>query len=466
MRIMGRRLKRMMSLFFVALLIIPPGLIPTTAKADEGDGPVTVYHETIGEGLGIAKQSGDAKLEVTDKDFEGNDNGKAVYVSERSNDWDGIDIPFESADMEDGKTYTILVTGYVDEDVNVPEEAQALLQNIDSYEGLYSSGNYEAGEVFVLEGEYTVDIEKDHAFRIQSNESGKEIPFYIGDILITTDESQEDPNENDDEGNNYDDQEEIPEDERVAAFTDFEDGTTQGWEPRGENEKLTVVDETAKNGNHSLLVENRQASSDAAIIEFLDKIHPGNEYNISLWVKLAPGEKATSLQLSAAETVNGETSYYPPVIAPTTVTSDDWVLLEGTYNVPAAIEELSFYVEEEYDEDQTTGVPYYIDDFKAEVFVSETGVQTNLRPLKEIYEDKFLIGNAVESPHFTGRTLELLTHHHNLVTAENVMKLENYYSNGAFDSSGPDRFLRNAVENGLDIHGHVLLWHSQSEDSL
>jgi len=462
---MGRRLKRMMSLFFVALLIIPPGLIPTTAKADEGDGPVTVYHETFGEGLGIAKQSGDAKLEVTDKDFEGNDNGKAVYVSERSNDWDGIDIPFESADMEDGKTYTILVTGYVDEDVNVPEEAQALLQNIDTYEGLYSSGNYEAGEVFVLEGEYTVDIQKDHAFRIQSNGSGTEIPFYIGDILITTDESQEDSNENDEEGNNNDDQEEIPVDERVATFTDFEDGTTQGWEPRGENEELTVTDEDAQNGNYSLLVENRQASSDAAILEFLDKMHPGNEYNISLWVKLAPGEKATSLQLSAAEKVNGETSYYPPVIEPTIVTSDDWVLLEGTYNVPTAIEELSFYVEEEYDEDQTTGVSYYIDDFKAEVFVPESAIQ-DITPLKDIYKDDFYIGNAVESVHFNGRTLELLTKHHNLVTAENVMKPENYYSNGVFDSSGPDRFLRNAVENGLDIHGHVLLWHSQSEDSL
>src|SRR5699024_7641407 len=132
------------------------------------------------------------------------------------------------------------------------------------------------------------------------------------------------------------------------------------------------------------LVENRQKSSDAALIEFLDDMHPGYEYEFSLWVKLAPGEEDTPLQLSAAETVNGETSYYPPVIAPTMVTADELILLEGTYNVPKAIEALSFYIEEEYDEDSTSGVSYYIDDFKAEVFVPDYPVQTDLIPLHEI----------------------------------------------------------------------------------
>src|SRR5690625_789806 len=408
MRIMDRRLMIFMSLFFVSLLIVPPGLIPTTAKANESDGPETVYHETFENGQGVTTRSGDANLVVTDKDFDGNDNGKALYVSERSNDWDGIDIPFDSANMGDGKTYTITVTGYVDEGEDVPEGAQALLQNIDSYEGLYLNANYESGKSFVLTGKYTVDKSEDSALRIQSNPDGKQVSFYIGEILKTTDETQEDPNENEDEGNNNDNEGEVPEGERVAAFTDFEDGTPQGWESRGENEELTVVEGTAKNGNHSLLVENRKASSDAAIIEFLDKMHPGSEYKISLWVKLAPGEQNTPLQLSAAETVNGETNYYPPVIAPTMVTADEWVLLEGTYDLPAAIEELSFYVEEEYDEDSTSGVSYYIDDFKAEVFVPESSVQ-DITPLKDIYANDFYIGNAVEPVHFNGRTLELLT---------------------------------------------------------
>lgn len=443
-----------MSLLLIGILVMMPGGINIAAETDTE----TIYEETFDDGIGVATQAGNAELIVEDKQFPGNDNEKAVYVSNRSEDYDGVDIQFSDVGMEDGKAYNITVTGYIDDDVDVPEDAQALMQNIDSYEGFYVDADYAAGETFTLSGTYTVDANEDHAIRIQSNDDGKEIPFYIGEILITSEET-EDP----DNGN--DDQVEIPEGEEVAAFTDFEDGTTQGWEPRGENEELTVVEGIAKNGDHSLLVENRKASSDAAKIDLFDEMYPGHEYEISLWVKLAEGEEDTPLQLSVAETVNGETSYYPPVIEPVTVIADEWVLLEGTYNVPDAIEALHFYVEEEYEEEQTTGVSYYIDDFKAEAFIPDYSVE-DITPLKDIYEDHFYIGNAVEPVHFNGRTLELLTKHHNLVTAENIMKPENYYSDGAFDTTGPDRFLRNAVENDLDIHGHVLLWHSQSEDSL
>jgi len=627
MRIMSRRLKRFMSLFFVALLIVPPGWGPTVAKAEtnEGDGQKVVYHETFEDGQGIVKQSGDPSLEeVSDKFFDGNDDGVALYVSNRSNDWNGVDLFYNDLELEDEKTYTLTASIYVDEGEDVPSDAQFEIQAVgDDAWGEPSLQNLTAGESVTLNGEFKVDMSTYDRIRIKTNDAGKEVPFYIGEILITGEVTVEEPEEpfepvvieeydfedgemqgwqgrgsqvevvegpaqsgeysllskgrtdgwngpslnlfddfeigaeyevtayvkrtdlpedssqiimamiddsfeGDDQyvwldnhiidhdewvefsGTHYvrdkdrseltlyfesnnateefyidnititmisppsesggDDngdgeQVEIPEDERIAAFTDFEDGTEQGWKPRGDNEELTVTDAEAKNGDNSLLVENRQSSSDAAIIDLFEKVHPGYEYEISLWVKLAPGEEDTPLQLSAAETVNGETSYYPPVIAPTKVTSDEWVLLEGTYNVPKSIEALSFYVEEEYDENSTSGVSYYIDDFKAEVYISETGVQTNLTPLKDIYKD-FLIGNAVESVHFSGRTLELLTHHHNLVTAENIMKPEYYYVDGEFNHSRQDQWLQNAVDNNLQIHGHVLLWHSQSEDSL
>lgn len=624
-----KRLQKFLSIFLIALLAFPTGILPVLAEGSEeleNEGKV-VYHETFEDGIVGFNQSGEVQLvHVENKYFEGNKNGKALYLKDRGEeDYDAADLSFSTAGLKEGYTYHVTVNGFVDEDVDVPEGAEAVLLTLDNYSWL-SNVPMVAGEAFTLSGEYTVDVDRAHTLRFQSNKDGIGVPFYIGEILIkevsgpvveepepfepktilhhdfeedstegwfnldweghppadiiVTDEaassgnkslgyfnrpdnsrltynlgekltpggiynisfdvklkegttnvvfaskyvylgtdkypwlinpvevgsddwvtfeltnfeyhldatellvwiqtqtSSEEPSSNDFYLDNFkvvqvgmmkepEDPIEIPDGEEIAYFTDFEDGTTQGWEARSGNETLTVTDEDAKNGEYSLLVENRLASSDAAILDVVENIYPGYDYKVSLWVKLAPGEPNTPLQLSAAEKVEGaETSYWPPVISPTMVTDEEWVYLEGIYSVPRTIEALSLYVEEEYDEDSTSGVSYYIDDFKMEVYVSDHPVQTDLTPLKDIYKDHFLIGNAVESVHFNGRTLELLTHHHNLVTAENIMKPENYYQNGEFNSAGPDRFLQNAIENDLLIHGHVLLWHSQSEDSL
>ena len=619
---MLKKYERSIAILLIAFLAVPLNLFTSiaTGLAEDGDEAKVIYYEDFKEeNNALFIQSGNPGLEyVSDMDFT--ENGKALHLSMRANDYDAIDLKYETLELKEGYTYSIKVEGYVDEEVDIAPESQAAIVLIDKYD-YRGVVDLVAGESFTLSGVFVADSELNDRVRIQSNAEGKEVPFFIGEVTIVEvsapevdepelpDEPEEfEPKviyENDFESNDTEgwfgrgdaevsitddgsgensallvtdredgwhgpginltsllesgaqyemevsvkrviadeastltstvaeepeawinvaeqtisdtdwsvlkdtyslshgvtyaefyvessdttedfyidnvkitqltpgqepeeeeDLEEIPEDERVAIFTDFEDGTSQGWGARNDNEDLTVADIGANDSSHSLLVENRQSSSDAALIEFLDKMHPGYEYEFSLWVRLAEGEEDTPLKLSAAETVNDETSYYPPVISPTMATADDWVLLEGTYAVPRNIEALSFYVEEEYDEDSTSGVSYYIDDFKAEVLISDNPVQTDLASLKDLYDGEFLIGNAVEYHHFNGRTLELLNHHHNLVTAENVMKPENYYSNGEFTHSRQDQWLQNAVDNNMLIHGHVLLWHSQSEDSL
>lgn len=383
----------------------------------------------------------------------------------RTATWNGPSVDLLST-LEKGATYEI--TGYVklaNPVADTPSSVSLTMLNhtVGADDDGYATVNNQSistGDWIEFTGDYTFTEDKDTLILyVESDKANEE--FYVDDVTIT----MTSPAAGDGEGEE-EPPVEIPDGEAVAAFTDFEDGTEQGWVARSGNEELSATDVTAKNGDFSLFVDNRQASTDAALIEFLDNMHLGNEYKFSLWVKLGPGEEDTELQLSAAQTVDGETSYYPPVIEPTMVTSDDWVLLEGTYSVPTNVEALSFYVEEVYDEEQTTGVSYYIDDFKAEVFVPDYGIE-DITPLKEIYDDEFLIGNAVGSNHFAGRDLELLTKHHNLVTAENVMKPESYYNDaGEFTHSSQDTFLQNAIDNNLKIHGHVLMWHSQSEDSL
>src|SRR5690606_32140071 len=94
------------------------------------------------------------------------------------------DLPFAQVGMKHGYTYDISITAYVADDVSVPEGAQALLQNVDSYNGLYVPADYVAGEAFTLKGTFKVDTGQDRALRIQSNEAGKEVPFYVGEVVI------------------------------------------------------------------------------------------------------------------------------------------------------------------------------------------------------------------------------------------------------------------------------------------
>ena len=69
----------------------------------------------------------------------------------------------------------------------IPSGAQAYLQTAGSYLWL-AGANYEAGKAFTLTSKYTVGSNpKDTRIRVQSNDAGKAVPFYIGDIAITED---------------------------------------------------------------------------------------------------------------------------------------------------------------------------------------------------------------------------------------------------------------------------------------
>ena len=170
---MGRHYVTTQSVAQIAQMIGGPAPAPVDEPRIE-----TVYHEPFASGAGVAGPAGNAQVaHVSDKVFAGNSDGKAISVSGRTNNWDGVDIPFSNVGMENGKTYTITVTGFVDSSVSVPEGAQVLLQNVDSYNGLYVAADFAAGQAFTLTGQYTVDTSKDRALRIQSNDAGKNVPF-------------------------------------------------------------------------------------------------------------------------------------------------------------------------------------------------------------------------------------------------------------------------------------------------
>ena len=434
---------------------------PIDEDPDEVPTEVVVYHETFRDGKGAVVQSGGVSLtHVTEKYFEGNEDGGALYLSNRSNNWDAADFPFSSIGLENGKEYYVTVIGYVDDNVEVPDGAQAFLQTADSY-GWCGAAKFEAGKSFILTGNIKVDTSKDRAIRVQSNDAGSSVPFYIGDIRITTmvypDDTEPTPDP-------------TPSPEPAVPFTpiDFEDGTGNGFAGRGGNEILTVTDEAnhTEGGRYSLKVEGRTQSWNGPQLRVEEYIEIGGQYRISAWVKLIEPQSA-ALVLSTQVGSGGSASYHNFQSKPVTV-EDGWVLLEGTFTYTSkGGDYVTIYVESV--NDGAIFPSFYIDDINFVKIGSVPvepidDIERDLIPLKEAYKDHFLIGTAINYPRdLSGIRFELLKMHFNSVTAENSMKPESLQpQKGVFNYQNADDLVDAAIEAGMKVHGHTLVWHAQT----
>jgi len=85
--------------------------------------------------------------------------------------------------------------------------------------------------------------------------------------------------------------------------------------------------------------------------------------------------------------------------------------------------------------------------------------------LKEIYKDYFLVGNIINGMYMRDEYIELITKHFNIVTCENQMKPDNLaprQRGGQYNFSGADNFVNVMAANGIQMHGHTLVWHNQT----
>lgn len=86
--------------------------------------------------------------------------------------------------------------------------------------------------------------------------------------------------------------------------------------------------------------------------------------------------------------------------------------------------------------------------------------------LKEALADKFLIGTALNIRQINGynpEEMEVVRENFNSIVAENCMKSERLVPNqGEYDFSAADKFVAFGEENNMVIHGHTLIWHSQT----
>ncbi len=88
--------------------------------------------------------------------------------------------------------------------------------------------------------------------------------------------------------------------------------------------------------------------------------------------------------------------------------------------------------------------------------------------LKKAFQDKFLIGTALNVGHNKGTDslgIDIIKHHFNAIVAENCMKSMHIQPvEGVFFFDEADHFVQFGEDNNMHITGHTLIWHSQVSD--
>ncbi|GAA2017920.1 endo-1,4-beta-xylanase [Pseudokineococcus marinus] len=244
---------------------------------------------------------------------------------------------------------------------------------------------------------------------------------------------------------------------RSDLRTDFEDGL-QGWGPRGDAQVALTTDD-AHGGSASLLATNRLQSWQGPALDVTSALAIGQRVQVSMWVRLAPGQEPTGLSATIQRDRGTATSYDGVAGASGQVTADAWTELRGTYTLGAPVDTATLYVE------GTAGVDFYLDDV-AVVGVEETPIQ-DVPALQDVLAADGIehTGVAIDPRETVGRPSELLQKHYSAFTPENDGKpAEIQPVEGQFTFGDLDALLDHADATGTDVYYHVLVWHSQTPD--
>ena len=261
--------------------------------------------------------------------------------------------------------------------------------------------------------------------------------------------------------------------ETLVYASDFSGGT-DGWAGRSAHVSVTA--------EGTLRTEGRTSDWNSPGRVF--DIVPDNEYTISVEVYQDEAPSANFI-VSLEKTGAGGTGWENMVRG--TVKKGEWTTLSGSYTF-GDYDSYLLYVE-------TAGSPslsYEIRNFRLE---SPEGIPAagekapekeavvpeaeNIPSLKEAYSGSFDFGAAVPAYAFGSESLkQLMLEQFSILTPENELKPDSVLDIAAskklaaedetavavrLDSARP--LLAFARDNGLKVHGHVLVWHSQTPEA-
>jgi endo-1,4-beta-xylanase len=225
------------------------------------------------------------------------------------------------------------------------------------------------------------------------------------------------------------------------------------------NVTVTRSTEQARTGEYSLLVTGRTAAWNGITLEVTDQAEQLETFEFAMWVMPA-GNAPVTFQLSVERVHNNGTTWqqFGGLLANVTAQPGVWTEIRGT-RVFYEFDRISVYIE-------TNGAgataDFYIDDVVFRPFVPPF-VLVDVPPLHEVYADYFTFGTAVVRQDLLGIRHDFVRRHFNALTAGNDMKPDALQpSQGNFRWGNADFIAQTAVDNGMELIGHTLVWHSQS----
>lgn len=247
----------------------------------------------------------------------------------------------------------------------------------------------------------------------------------------------------------------------VVRATDFENGL-DGWGPRWGNSTAPTVEistEQAHGGTQSARVTARDVQGDGIGLDVTALTQAGATYDVTAWVRFAPGTEADEVWLSLATTTATGTSY-STLGQFGEVTNSGWTRVTASFTRTAADNVLLYFETRWLGEGQTGNTSdFYVDDI-----VLEIPAPPVIEDLTGIHETTdFPVGVAIEGRETVGSAAELVTRHFGQITPGNHFKVDAWY-----DAERSFRMHDQAIavtdfarDNGLRLYGHVLVWHSQ-----
>lgn len=223
-------------------------------------------------------------------------------------------------------------------------------------------------------------------------------------------------------------------------------GTTAGTVTRSTADKHS--------GSASALITGRTAAWNGLTFN-VGSLTNGNQYEVNVWVKLAPGTPDSVLTLTGKRVDDSDTSTYNEYtrVATVTASANEWRLLEGYYTQSGSTGFQHFIIEA-----TDTTISYYADDFAIGGQVVPVSSSSS-RSSSSAASTKKFIGNITTS----GAVRSDFTRYWNQITPENEGKWGSVEgTRDVYNWAPVDRIYAYARANNIPVKAHTFVWGAQS----